>query len=48
VIHEKLEGGEIDVGNKKFGGHEALMVFDKLKNIIVHEPETFRLFSMFF
>ena len=26
----KLEGGEIDVGNKKFGGHEALMVFDNL------------------
>ncbi|MBU2699221.1 4-hydroxybutyryl-CoA dehydratase/vinylacetyl-CoA-Delta-isomerase [Sporomusaceae bacterium BoRhaA] len=24
----KLEGGSIDVGNKKFGGHEALMVFD--------------------
>jgi 4-hydroxybutyryl-CoA dehydratase/vinylacetyl-CoA-Delta-isomerase len=24
----KLEGGDIDVGNKKFGGHEALMVFD--------------------
>lgn len=24
----KLEGGTIDVGNKKFGGHEALMVFD--------------------
>ena len=26
----KLEGGTIDVGNKKFGGHEALMVFDDL------------------
>jgi 4-hydroxybutyryl-CoA dehydratase/vinylacetyl-CoA-Delta-isomerase len=26
----KLEGGDIDVGNKKFGGHEALMVFDDL------------------
>ncbi len=26
----KLEGGEIDVGNRQFGGHEALMVFDKL------------------
>ena len=26
----KLEGGSIDVGNKKFGGHEALMVFDNL------------------
>jgi len=26
----KLEGGEIDVGNKKFGGHEALMVFDNV------------------
>ena len=26
----KLEGGDIDVGNKKFGGHEALMVFDNL------------------
>ena len=24
----KLEGGEIDVGNRQFGGHEALMVFD--------------------
>ncbi|AFM24314.1 4-hydroxyphenylacetate 3-hydroxylase family protein [Desulfomonile tiedjei] len=24
----KLEGGEIDVGNKQFGGHEALMVFE--------------------
>jgi len=24
----KLEGGSIDVGNKQFGGHEALMVFD--------------------
>ncbi len=26
----KLEGGTIDVGNKQFGGHEALMVFDNL------------------
>lgn len=26
----KLEGGSIDVGNSKFGGHEALMVFDKV------------------
>ncbi|MDQ7095617.1 4-hydroxyphenylacetate 3-hydroxylase family protein [Desulfosporosinus sp. PR] len=26
----KLEGGSIDVGNKQFGGHEALMVFDKV------------------
>ncbi len=26
----KLEGGEIDVGNARFGGHEALMVFDNL------------------
>jgi len=26
----KLEGGEIDVGNARFGGHEALMVFDDL------------------
>lgn len=26
----KLEGGSIDVGNKEFGGHEALMVFDKV------------------
>ncbi|EGO65185.1 4-hydroxyphenylacetate 3-hydroxylase family protein [Acetonema longum] len=24
----KLEGSSIDVGNKQFGGHEALMVFD--------------------
>ncbi len=24
----KLEGGDIDVGNSTFGGHEALMVFD--------------------
>ncbi len=24
----KLEGGEIDVGNRQFGGHEALMVFE--------------------
>ena len=26
----KLEGGDIDVGNKQFGGHEALMVFDRV------------------
>lgn len=26
----KLEGGDIDVGNRKFGGHEALMVFEKV------------------
>jgi 4-hydroxybutyryl-CoA dehydratase/vinylacetyl-CoA-Delta-isomerase len=26
----KLEGGEIDVGNHQFGGHEALMIFDNL------------------
>jgi 4-hydroxybutyryl-CoA dehydratase/vinylacetyl-CoA-Delta-isomerase len=26
----KLEGGSIDVGNKEFGGHEALMVFDNV------------------
>ena len=26
----KLEGGSIDVGNSQFGGHEALMVFDKV------------------
>ena len=26
----KLEGGEIDVGNHRFGGHEALMVFDNV------------------
>jgi 4-hydroxybutyryl-CoA dehydratase/vinylacetyl-CoA-Delta-isomerase len=26
----KLEGGDIDVGNQQFGGHEALMVFDNL------------------
>lgn len=26
----KLEGGDIDVGNKKFGGQEALMVFDNV------------------
>ncbi len=26
----KLEGGQIDVGNREFGGHEALMVFDNL------------------
>lgn len=24
----KLEGGDIDVGNSQYGGHEALMVFD--------------------
>ncbi len=24
----KLEGGEIDVGNRQFGGHEALMIFE--------------------
>lgn len=24
----KLEGGDIDVGNRQFGGHEALMVFE--------------------
>lgn len=24
----KMEGGDIDVGNSRFGGHEALMVFD--------------------
>lgn len=24
----KLEGGDIDVGNSEFGGHEALMIFD--------------------
>lgn len=24
----KLEGGDIDVGNSRFGGHEALVVFD--------------------
>ena len=23
----KLEGGTIDVGNSRFGGHEAMMVF---------------------
>jgi len=26
----KLEGGSIDVGNQRFGGHEALMVFEDL------------------
>lgn len=26
----KLEGGEIDVGNRHFGGHEAMMIFDDL------------------
>jgi 4-hydroxybutyryl-CoA dehydratase/vinylacetyl-CoA-Delta-isomerase len=26
----KLEGSDLDVGNKQFGGHEALMVFDNL------------------
>lgn len=26
----KLEGAEIDVGNRQFGGHEALMVFDRV------------------
>ena len=26
----KMEGGSIDVGNKQYGGQEALMVFDKL------------------
>ena len=26
----KLEGGNMDVGNKEFGGHEALMVFDNV------------------
>lgn len=26
----KLEGGQIDVGNHQFGGHEALMVFDNV------------------
>ncbi|QJW46615.1 4-hydroxybutyryl-CoA dehydratase [bacterium BFN5] len=26
----KLEGGDIDVGNKQYGGHEALMVFDNV------------------
>ncbi|HMM22558.1 MAG TPA: 4-hydroxyphenylacetate 3-hydroxylase family protein [Selenomonadales bacterium] len=26
----KLEGGDIDVGNKNYGGHEALMVFDNV------------------
>ena len=26
----KLEGGQIDVGNKEFGGHEAMMIFEDL------------------
>ncbi len=26
----KLEDGDIDIGNKQFGGHEALMVFDNV------------------
>jgi 4-hydroxybutyryl-CoA dehydratase / vinylacetyl-CoA-Delta-isomerase len=26
----RLEGGDIDVGNREFGGHEALMVFENL------------------
>jgi 4-hydroxybutyryl-CoA dehydratase/vinylacetyl-CoA-Delta-isomerase len=26
----KLEGGDLDVGNREFGGHEALMVFEDL------------------
>jgi len=26
----KLEGGDIDVGNKEFGGQEALMIFDNV------------------
>jgi len=26
----KLEGSSMDVGNRQFGGHEALMVFDNL------------------
>ena len=26
----KLEGGQFDVGNKQFGGHEAMMIFDDL------------------
>lgn len=26
----KLEGGEIDVGNAQFGGHEALLIFDNV------------------
>jgi 4-hydroxybutyryl-CoA dehydratase/vinylacetyl-CoA-Delta-isomerase len=26
----KLEGGEIDVGNARYGGHEALVVFDNV------------------
>lgn len=26
----KLENGQIDVGNREFGGHEALMIFDDL------------------
>ncbi|MDR1742077.1 MAG: 4-hydroxyphenylacetate 3-hydroxylase family protein [Synergistaceae bacterium] len=34
----KLEGGEIDVGNKEFGGVEALTVFD---NVFVPEDRIF-------
>ncbi len=26
----KLEGGEIDLGNARFGGHEALLIFDNV------------------
>jgi 4-hydroxybutyryl-CoA dehydratase/vinylacetyl-CoA-Delta-isomerase len=26
----KLEGGQFDMGNKNFGGHEAMMIFDDL------------------
>ncbi|HSD93796.1 MAG TPA: 4-hydroxyphenylacetate 3-hydroxylase N-terminal domain-containing protein, partial [Syntrophales bacterium] len=26
----KLEGGQFDMGNKEFGGHEAMMIFDDL------------------
>ena len=26
----KLEGSKVDVGNPKFGGHEALVVFDNV------------------
>jgi len=26
----KLEGGQIDVGNKEYGGHEAMIIFDDL------------------
>jgi len=26
----KLEGGDIDVGNKQFGGHEALVIFENV------------------